>query len=81
MATVAELQRQLARAKMHFVNLCLAVEWTDQILIGRQRGSKDVWRRTEKCMHSGKSFFDGVDGVGDLAQACTKKSEDDNEND
>jgi hypothetical protein len=69
MATQAQIQRQPAKAKTQYLDLCTAIEACQDVLCGRLRGSKERWVILEKMMQRGKSTFIGVADLKDLVSS------------
>ena len=77
MATQAQTQRQLAKAKTQYFDLCTAIEACQDVLCGRLRGSKDRWVILEKMMQRGRVSFSGVMDVGELSRSISGETNDD----
>ena len=72
MATQAQLLRQLAKAKTQYLELCISIETSQDVLCGRVRGSKDRWVILEKMMKRGRDSFTGVMDIRELAQSVSE---------
>lgn len=77
MAIQVQLQRQLAKAKTQYLDLCTAVEACQDVLCGRLRGSKDRWVIIEKMMQRGRVSLSGVMDLGELSRSISGENDND----
>jgi len=67
---------KLAKAKAFYLNLCEMIDIRHSILTGRIRGSKNDWNTIKDTIDRGKTFFDGVKGIGKLIDELPKEGKD-----
>lgn len=72
---LSQTKMKLAKAKSEYIALCSGVEMLEEIVAGRQRGSKDLWNMIENIMFRGKQSFSDVKSIGELAEELTSKGE------